>query len=82
MDALGAIITVGISIIAIAMLAMVTGSVLGALPEFQSNTTWAPIMEGITETSGTAFSLISIAPLVLGASVIIAIIIGAFAVTR
>ena len=80
MDVLGAIITVGIAIIAIAMLAMVTGSVLGALPEV--NTTWAPIMEGITETSGTAFSLISIAPLVLGASVIIAIIIGAFAVTR
>ena len=80
MDVLGAIITVGIAIIAIAMLAMVTGSVLGALPEV--NTTWAPIMDEITETSGTAFSLISIAPLVLGASVIIAIIIGAFAVTR
>ena len=72
MDVLGAIITVGIAIIAIAMLAMVTGSVLGALPEV--NTTWAPIMDEITETSGTAFSLISIAPLVLGASVIIAII--------
>ena len=80
MDVLGAIITVGIAIIAIAMLAMVTGSVLGALPEV--NTTWAPIMDEITETSGTAFSLISIAPLVLGASVIIAIIIGAFAVTE
>ena len=80
MDVLGAIITVGIAIIAIAMLAMVTGSVLGALPEV--NTTWAPIMDEITEPSGTAFSLISIAPLVLGASVIIAIIIGAFAVTR
>ncbi len=80
MDALGAIITVGVSIIAIAMLAMVTGSVLGALPE--TNSTWTPIMAEITETSGTAFSLISITPLVLGASVIIAIIIGAFAVTR
>lgn len=80
MDVLSAIITAGVAIIAIAMLAMVTGSVLGALPEV--NTTWAPIMDGITETSGTAFSLISIAPLVLGASVIIAIIIGAFAVTR
>ena len=80
MDLLSAIITAGIAIIAIAMLAMVTGSVLGALPEV--DTTWSPIMEGITETSGTAFSLISIAPLVLGASVIIAIIIGAFAVTR
>jgi hypothetical protein len=80
MDVLGAIITAGIAIIAIAMLAMVTGSVLGALPDVDQ--TWAPIMEGITETSGTAFSLISIAPLVLGASVIIAIIIGAFAVTR
>ena len=80
MDVLSAIITAGIAIIAIAMLAMVTGSVLGALPE--TNSTWAPIMAEITETSGTAFSLISIAPLVLGASVIIAIIIGAFAVTR
>ncbi len=80
MDVLSAIITVGIAIIAIAMLAMVTGSVLGALPEL--NTTWDPIMDGITETSGTAFSLISIAPLVLGAAVIIAIIIGAFAVTE
>ena len=80
MDVLGAIITAGVSIIAIAMLAMVTGSVLGALPE--TNSTWAPIMAEITETSGTAFSLISITPLVLGASVIIAIIIGAFAVTR
>ena len=80
MDVLSAIITAGVAIIAIAMLAMVTGSVLGALPEVDD--AWAPIMDGITETSGTAFSLISITPLVLGASVIIAIIIGAFAVTR
>lgn len=80
MDVLSAIITAGVAIIAIAMLAMVTGSVMNALPEVGGN--WSPVMQGVEDTAGTAFSLISIAPLVLGAAVIIAIIIGAFAITR
>lgn len=80
---LGSVITAGVVIMAIALLAMVTGRTLVALPAFDSDNPleapWADTMVSVSENAGTAFDLLGIAPLVLGAAVIIAIIIGAFA---
>ncbi len=79
---LGSIITAGIAIMAIALLAMTTGRTLVALPAF--NTTdpaeapWAETLTTVSDNAGTAFNLLGIAPLVLGAAAIISIIIGAF----
>ena len=79
---LGSVITAGVAIMAIALLAMVTGRTLIALPAFDSDNPleapWADTMVSVSENAGTAFDLLGIAPLVLGAAVIIAIIIGAF----
>jgi hypothetical protein len=83
---LGSIITAGVAIMAIALLAMVTGRTLVALPAFNSSVAeeapWAETMDAVGTNAGTAFSLLGIAPLVLGAAVIIAIIIGAFVFGR
>ena len=79
---LGSIITAGVAIMAIALLAMVTGRTLVALPAFNETDAmeapWAETMTSVGTNAGTAFNLLGIAPLVLGAAVIIAIIIGAF----
>lgn len=83
---LGSIITAGVAIMAIALLAMVTGRTLVALPAFNSSVAeeapWAETMDAVGTNAGTAFNLLGIAPLVLGAAVIIAIIIGAFVFGR
>lgn len=79
---LGSVITAGVAIMAIALLAMVTGRTLVALPAFNESDTleapWANTMESVGANAGVAFDLLGIAPLVLGAAVIIAIIVGAF----
>ena len=79
---LGAIITAGIAIMAIALLAMTTGRTLVALPAFDAEdpaeAPWAETMGTVSDNAGTAFNLLGIAPLVLGAAAIISIIIGAF----
>lgn len=78
---LGSIITAGVAIMAIALLAMTTGRTLVALPMFNetgAEAPWFNTMQAVGENAGTAFSLLGIAPLVLGAAVIISIIIGAF----
>ncbi len=79
---LGAIITAGIAIMAIALLAMTTGRTLVALPAFDASDPqegpWAETMTTVSDNAGTAFNLLGIAPLVLGAAAIISIIIGAF----
>lgn len=81
---LGSVITAGVAIMAIALLAMVTGRTLVALPAFNETDAleapWANTMENVGGNAGVAFDLLGIAPLVLGAAVIIAIIIGAFVV--
>ena len=83
---LGAIITCGVSIMAIALLAMTTGRTLIALPAFNSSdpleAPWATTMATVSTNAGTAFNLLGITPLVLGAAVIITIIIGAFVVVQ
>ena len=79
---LGSIITAGIAIMAIALLAMTTGRTLVALPAFNESdpaeSPWADTMGTVGDNAGTAFNLLGIAPLVLGAAAIISIIIGAF----
>ncbi len=78
MDVLGSIITAGVAVMAIAMIAMVTGQVLTSLPVFEAGSPWAGTMTAVETNAGTAFNLLGITPLVLAAAVIIAIIIGAF----
>ena len=78
MDVLGSIITAGVAIMAIALIAMVTGQTLTALPAFENGTAWAGTMTSVETNAGTAFNLLGITPLVLAAVVIIAIVIGAF----
>lgn len=80
---LGAIVTAGVAILAIAIMAMITGQTLISLPGFNENGTaqeqaWAATMTTTGANAGTAFTLLGIAPLVLGAAVIISIVISAF----
>ena len=81
MDVLGSIITAGVAIMAVGLLAVVTGQTLTALPAFENGTAWAGTMTSVETNAGTAFNLLGITPLVLAAVVIIAIIIGAFALS-
>lgn len=85
-NVMGAIITAGVAIMAVGLLAMVTGRTMVALPAFNESdpmeAPWSQTMMGIGTNAGTAFNLLGIAPLVLGAAVIISIIIGAFVITR
>ena len=52
---------------------------MGALPEV-TDPVWNETMTGVAANASTAFDLLGIAPLVLAAAVIIAIIVGAFMV--
>ena len=79
MDVLGSIITAGVAVLAIALIAVITANTMGALPEV-TDPVWNDTMSGIATNAGTAFDLLGIAPLVLAAAVIIAIIVGAFMV--
>ena len=80
MDIISTLVTAGVSILLIALLAMITGQVLTSLPP--QDGIWNETMTTIGDTAGTAFNLISIAPLVLGAAVIISTIVGAVMVVR
>jgi hypothetical protein len=79
MDVLGSIITAGVSVLSIALIAVITANTMGALPEV-TDPVWNETMEGVAANASTAFDLLGIAPLVLAAAVIIAIIVGAFMV--
>lgn len=79
MDVLGSIITAGVAVLAIALIAVITANTMGALPEV-TDPVWNKTMTGVTANASTAFDLLGIAPLVLAAAVIIAIIVGAFMV--
>ncbi len=79
MDVLGSIITAGVAVLAIALIAVITANTMGALPEV-TDPVWNDTMAGVAENASTAFDLLGIAPLVLAAAVIIAIIVGAFMV--
>ena len=77
MDILGSIITAGVAVLAIALIALITAETIAALPA-PADEAWNETIQGVSANAGTAFDLLGIAPLVLAASVIIAIIIGAF----
>ena len=79
MDVLGSIITAGVAVLAIALIAVITANTMGALPEV-TDPVWNGTMTGVAANAATAFDLLGIAPLVLAAAVIIAIIVGAFMV--
>ena len=79
MDVLGSIITAGVAVLAISLIAVITANTMGALPEV-TDPLWNDTMTGVATNASTAFDLLGIAPLVLAAAVIIAIIVGAFMV--
>lgn len=79
MDVLGSIITAGVAVLAIALIAVITANTMGALPKV-TDPVWNKTMSGVATNASTAFDLLGIAPLVLAAAVIIAIIVGAFMV--
>lgn len=93
MNTLSAVITAGVVILAIALMTYAVGKTITSLPvfgsdpnlttgnnaiEYKFNTT----MVQVNANSGTAFTLLSVSPLVLGAAVIISILIGAFVYTK
>lgn len=77
MDVLGSIITAGVAVLAIALIAVITAETITALPT-PTDPNWNATMETVSMNAGTAFDLLGIAPLVLAAAVIIAIIVSAF----
>lgn len=86
MDVIGGIITGGVAIIAIGIIAYIAGAMFVSLPAFNASIAaeapWAGVMTSIMTNAGVAFNLLGILPLVLGASIAIAILIGAFVLRR
>jgi hypothetical protein len=81
MNILGSVITAGVIILAVALLTYAVGKTLVSLPTFTNSGAeqqWYTTMSNVSINAGTAFSILSISPLVLGAAVIISILIGAF----
>lgn len=84
MNIVGAIVTAGVAMVAVAIIALVFGKTMVALPGFdgtdavsvQMNST----MANIADNAATGFDLLSISPLVVAAGLIISILIGAFAI--
>lgn len=84
MQIIQTIITIGVAVLAVALITYAVGKTFIALPTFAASGTnneiaWRDIMNNISTNSQTAFSLLSISPLVLGVGLIISILIGAFA---
>lgn len=81
-NVLQAIMTAGVAILAIAIIALVTGKTVVSLPAFNTSNPneapWATTMNTVTQNASTSFNLLGIAPLVLAAAVIISILLGAF----
>ena len=90
MNTLSAIITAGVVILAIALMTFATGKTIVSLPAFggglpttgPAETAFNATMIQVNANAGTAFNILSVSPLVLGAAVIITILIGAFAFTQ
>ena len=83
MQIINTVITIGVAVLAVALITYAVGKTFIALPTFGTgsagNNAWGDIMDNISVNSRTAFSLLSISPLVLGVGLIISILIGAFA---
>lgn len=86
MNIISIVISVGVVVLAIALLTYATGKTITSLPAFDGGTpavsgveqTFNETMVQINSNSGTAFNILSVSPLVLGAAAIIAILIGVF----
>jgi hypothetical protein len=87
MQIINTIITIGVAVLAVALITYAVGKTFISLPTFTTmagggtaaSEGWYNIMGNISVNSQTAFSLLSISPLVLGVGLIISILIGAFA---
>ena len=84
MDIINTVITIGVAVLAIALVTYAVGKTFNGLPAFATTTgsaslEWWKVMDNVTVNSRTAVSLLSISPLVLGVGLIITIMIGAFA---
>ena len=84
MQIINTIITIGVAVLAVALITYAVGKTFLSLPTFTATAVggqlgWLNIMDNISTNSQTAFSLLSISPLVLGVGLIISILIGAFA---
>jgi len=84
MDVVGGIVTGGVAIILIGFLIFLSGKMFVSLPAFDatSETEWYDSMNLMTDNASTAFSILGILPLVIGASIAIAVLIAAFAMNR
>lgn len=84
MDVVGGIVTGGVAIILIGFLIFLSGKMFVSLPEFDAvnETKWYDSMNLMTDNASTAFSILGILPLVIGASIAIAVLIAAFAMNR
>ncbi len=84
MQIINSIITVGVAVLAIALLTYAIGKTFIGLPTFTATAVggsldWANTMDNISINTRTAFGLLGISPLVLGVALIITILIGSFA---
>ena len=84
MQIINSIITVGVAVLAIALLTYAIGKTFIGLPTFTvtaagGSLDWWNTMDNISINTRTAFSLLGISPLVLGVALIITILIGSFA---
>lgn len=84
MDVVGGIVTGGVAIILIGFLIFLSGKMFVSLPAFDAanETEWYDSMNLMTDNASTAFSILGILPLVIGASIAIAVLIAAFAMNR
>ena len=94
MDVIGGIITAGVTVVAMAVIANVAGTTLLNLPVFGTaavggasaknfqEMAWNATMSNVSVNSLSSFSLLSITPLVVAASLIIAILLGVFILRR
>lgn len=84
MNVVGAIVTAGVAMVAVAIIALVFGKTMVALPGFDGTDAISVQMNGtmhnIAGNAATGFDLLSISPLVVAAGLIISILIGAFAI--
>ncbi len=84
MQVINTVITIGVAVLAVALITYAVGKVFMGMPQFATTVAsqdleWWKVMNNITINTQTAFSLLSISPLVLGVGLIISILIGAFA---
>lgn len=86
MDIISGVITAGVAIVAIFLITTIAGQMAISLPAFNRSVAaeapWAEAMDSTTTNAGTAFNIMGMLPLVLGASLAIGILIAAFAYGR